>query len=75
LAIVRLPSEEEEQARAIHRQREQLVKARKQLEAQGRSLMVNHGLEPVQKWWKPRTFAALAMAQWIKSCLQIVSRS
>src|SRR6266478_1902973 len=37
LAIVRVPREEEEQARAIHRQREQLVKARKQLEAQGRS--------------------------------------
>src|SRR6266566_4432694 len=55
LAIVRVPSEEEEQARAIHRQREQLVKARKQLEAQGRSLMVNHGLEPVHSWWKPRT--------------------
>ena len=35
LAIVRVPSEEEEQLRAIHRQREQLVKARKQLEAQG----------------------------------------
>jgi hypothetical protein len=59
LAIVRVPSEEEEQARAIHRQREQLVKARKQLEAQGRSLMVNHGIEPVQNWWKPRTFTAL----------------
>src|SRR6266513_3221621 len=42
LAIVRVPSEEEERSRAIHRQREQLVKARKQLEAQGRSLMVNH---------------------------------
>src|SRR6266446_6390435 len=41
LALVRVPSEEEEQLRAIHRQREQLVKARKQLEAQGRSLMVN----------------------------------
>jgi transposase len=40
LALVRVPSEEEEQLRAIHRQREQLVKARKQLEAQGRSLMV-----------------------------------
>ena len=43
LALVRVPSEEEEQLRAIHRQREQLVKARKRLEAQGRSLMVNHG--------------------------------
>ena len=35
LAVVRVPTEEEEQLRAIHRQREQLVKARKQLEAQG----------------------------------------
>jgi len=66
LAIVRVPSEEEEQARAIHRQ---LVKARKQLEAQGRSLMVNHGLEPVQNWWKPRTFTALPVPQWMKELL------
>ncbi len=70
LAIVRVPTEEEEQLRAIHRQREQLVKARKQLEAQGRSLLVNHGLEPVQNWWKPRTFAALQVSDWIKELLQ-----
>jgi transposase len=70
LAIVRVPTEEEEQLRAIHRQREQLVKARKGLEAQGRSLMVNHGLEPVQNWWKPRTFAALQVSDWIKELLQ-----
>ena len=69
LAIVRVPSEEEEQARAIHRQREQLVKARKQLEAQGRSLMVNHGIEPVHNWWKPRTFTALPVPQWMKELL------
>ncbi len=69
LAIVRVPSEEEEQERAIHRQREQLVKARKQLEAQGRSFLVNHGLEPVQNWWKPRTFAALPVPQWMKELL------
>src|SRR6266542_6505556 len=48
LARVRVPSEEEERSRAIHRQREQLVKVRKQLEAQGRSLLVNHGIEPVK---------------------------
>src|SRR6266536_2898634 len=69
LALVRVPSEQEEQLRAIHRQREQLVKVRKQLEAQGRSLMVNHGLEPVQNWWKPRTFTALPMPQWMKELL------
>ena len=69
LAVVRVPSEAEEQARALHRQREQLVKARKQLEAQGRSLLVNHGLEPVNKWWKRRTFAALALPGWMKGLL------
>ena len=70
LAGVRVPTEREEQLRAIHRQREQLVKVRKQLEAQGRSLMVNHGLEPVKSWWKLRTFAALQMPQWIRELLQ-----
>ncbi|PYK57474.1 MAG: hypothetical protein DME43_15075 [Verrucomicrobia bacterium] len=55
LALVRVPSEAEEQKRAIHRQREQLVKTRKVLEAQGRSLMVNYGIEPVSQWWKRRT--------------------
>jgi transposase len=69
LALVRVPSEEEEQLRAIHRQREQLVKARKRLEAQGRSLMVNHGIEPVQGWWKRRTFAALAVPAWMRELL------
>src|SRR5438128_11787285 len=69
LALVRVPTEEEEQLRAIHRQREQLVKARKQLEAQGRSLMVNHGFEPVQSWWKLRTFAALPVPVWLKELL------
>jgi transposase len=66
LATVRVPTEEEEQSRALHRQREQLVKARKQLEAQGRSLMVNHGIEPVQQWWKQRNFAALQVPPWMK---------
>jgi transposase len=69
LAVVRVPTEEEEQHRAIHRQREQLVKARKRLEAQGRSLMVNHGMEPVNKWWKRRTFAQLPVPAWMKELL------
>src|SRR5436309_1089724 len=69
LALVRVPTEEEEQKRAIHRQREQLVKARKQLEAQGRSLMVNHGMEPLSNWWKRRTFAVLRVPPWMKELL------
>jgi transposase len=69
LALVRVPTEGEEQKRALHRQREQLVKTRKQLEAQGRSLMVNHGIEPVKNWWKERTFAALPVPAWMKELL------
>jgi transposase len=69
MALVRVPTEQEEQQRAIHRQREQLVKARKQLEAQGRSLMVNHGLEPVQQWWKRNAFAKLQVPAWMKELL------
>ena len=69
LALVRVPSPTQEQARAIHRQREQLVKVRKQLEAQGRSLMVNHGMEPVKNWWKQRNFAALQVPSWLKELL------
>jgi transposase len=70
LALVRVPTQAEEQKRAIHRQREQLVKVRKRLEAQGRSLIVNHGIEPVNKWWKRRTFAALQVPAWMKELLQ-----
>jgi len=69
LALVRIPSEKEEQLRAIHRQREQLVKARKQLEAQGRSLMVNQGMEPVRSWWKQHRFVALPVPTWLKKLL------
>jgi transposase len=69
LALVRVPSQSEEQARAIHRQREQLVKARKQLEAHGRSLMVNHGIEPLKSWWKKANFAALSVPTWMKELL------
>jgi transposase len=69
LALVRVPSEEEEQLRVLHRQREQLVKVRKMLEAQGRSLMVNHGMEPSKSWWKKRAFAALGVPAWLKELL------
>ena len=69
LALVRVPTPEEEQQRALHRQREQLVKTRKVLEAQGRSLLVNHGIEPVTSWWKRGNFARLQVPSWMKELL------
>ena len=73
LAIVRVPTEQEEQQRTIHRQREQLLTARKQLEAQGRSLLVNFGFEGTSHWWKPRLFARLQkeLPAWIIERLQV----
>ncbi len=69
LAVVRVPTPEEEQLRAVHRQREQLVRTRKQLEAHGRSLMVNHGFDPISKWWKPRPFSKLEVPAWLQELL------
>src|SRR5216684_2298431 len=40
------------------------------LEAQGRSLMVNHGIEPVKNWWKRGNFVALQVPEWMKELLQ-----
>jgi hypothetical protein len=31
--------------------------------------MVNHGLDPVQNWWKPHTFAALPVPQRMRELL------
>jgi transposase len=52
LVPVRIPSELEEDQRAIARQRAQLLKARKQFEAQGRSLLTFKGLACPAGWWR-----------------------
>jgi transposase len=59
LAVIRVPSEEEERARQRARQREQLVRHRKRLEAQGRGLLVSYGLPAPAHWWKEQTFIRL----------------
>ena len=59
LAVIRVPSEEEEQARHVTRQREQLVHHRQKLEAQGRSLLINHALPAPTHWWKEQTWSRL----------------
>jgi len=59
LAVVRVPSEAEERARLTSRQREQLVHPRQLLEAQGRGLLVSHGLPAPAHWWKNQTWSRL----------------
>lgn len=52
LVKVRIPTEQEEDERAQSRQRDQMMKVRKQVEAQGRSLLHFKGLACPGDWWR-----------------------
>lgn len=53
LAVVRVPTVEQELARSQSRQREQLMSHRLRLEAQGRSLLLFNGIRIKGRWWHP----------------------
>ena len=67
VAVIRVPSLKEEQARHVSRQRTQLVCHRQKLEAQGRSLLISHALPAPAHWWKEQTFSRLCrhLPAWI----------
>jgi transposase len=71
LAVIRVPTESEEQARHVSRQRQQLVQLRQKLEAQGRSLLVSHSLPSPAHWWKNQTWSRLSklLPRWI--CIRL----
>ena len=52
LAVVRVPTPEQELARSQSRQRGQLMSHRLRLEAQGRSLLLFNGLRVRGRWWQ-----------------------
>lgn len=63
LAVVCVPTPEQELARSQSRQREQLLSHRLRFEAQGRSLLLFNGVRIKGRWWQP--------AQWIKVQKQV----
>jgi transposase len=67
LAVIHVPSEEQERARHTSRQRQQLVHHRQKIEAQGRGLLVSHGLPAPAHWWKHQTWSRLLrfLPEWI----------
>jgi transposase len=73
LAVIRVPSEGEERARHTSRQREQLVHHRQKIEAQGRGLLVSHGLPAPAHWWKNQTWSRLQrhLPAWILPHLEL----
>ena len=72
LAVLRVPSEVEEQARHVSPQRGQLVHHRQKLQAQGRSLLISHALPAPAHWWKEQTWTRLGrhLPAWITTRLQ-----
>jgi len=73
LAVVRVPSEAEEQKRAHKRQRQQLREQRLSLAAQGRSLMLLQGRRETNHWWREHRWKSLEpeLAAWLVERLQV----
>lgn len=59
LAVIRVPTPEQELARSQSRQREQLMAHRLRFEAQGRSLLLFNGMQIKGPWWKARPWEKL----------------
>jgi transposase len=59
LAIIRVPTVQQELVRSQSRQREQLMSHRLRLEAQGRSLLLYHGVRIKGRWWEERQWEPL----------------
>ena len=59
LASIRIPTEDEERARSLTRQREQLLEHRKRCAAQGLSSARFYGYDLPDQWWRAKKFAAL----------------
>src|SRR6267143_1201541 len=59
LAVIRVPTIQEEQQRVESRHREQLQKDRQTHEAQGRSLLLYQGYRVMGRWWKETAWQRL----------------
>jgi len=61
LAVVRVPTEAEEQARAVGRQRQSLAHERVRLTLQGKSAALLRGLTLPKDWWEPKVLPTLEL--------------
>jgi transposase len=60
LQLVRVPTEEQEQARWQSRRHNQLVEERKRLGTQGNALLLSRGFGSWKNWWRPKAFSRLS---------------
>lgn len=74
LAVVRVPSEAEEAARAVGRQRQALANERVRLTLQGKSAAVLRGVALPKDWWEPRVLVTLALPEDLRTQLLVWQR-
>jgi transposase len=74
LAVIAVPTPQQEQQRTLSRRREQLQKDRQGHEAQGRSLLLYHGWRVKGQWWRAAAWQRLqqALPDWLKAVLESV---
>lgn len=75
-SVVSVPTAEQEQKRALSRQRGQLRCQRLSLAAQGRMLLLSQGHHQGNQWWKKARWAELTprLPQWLYSQLETFRR-
>lgn len=76
LAIVRVPTPEQEQARIHSRLREQMRRELQRLAAQGRGLLLSQGYREKRGWWKKRRWQDLQLQLpiWLIERLEVFRR-
>jgi transposase len=72
LAVVRVPTPEQELARSQSRLREQLLSHRLRFEAQGRSLLLFNGLRVKGRWWQARLWDQLQVPAALLELLAVI---
>ena len=67
-SVVRVPTPEEEQARAQTRLRDHLGRMRRMAEARGRCLLMAHGFDAAKYWWRPAKWDLLTptLPEWLR---------
>ena len=76
VAVVRVPTPEEEQKRVASRQREQIKREVHRVAAQGRSLLLTQGCREKKGWWEAARWEKLQLKlpQWLVEHLNVFRR-
>jgi transposase len=71
-AVVRVPTVQEEQVRALCRQRGVVLKERQRCELRGHGLMLVHGYDAPRGWWEPGIWREVnaELPQWLREHLR-----